>query len=102
MHSSNAVNERNYTELDNAHCVFDRSMSVSPSEERFGHVQGRDADNVTRKVMNLAIPGTRRRGRPKKTLHQQINDDMTCVGVTQDVAQYRNEWRRMTRLTLRR
>ena len=35
----------------------------------FGHVHRRDADNVTRKVMNLAIPlpGTRSRGRPKKT-----------------------------------
>ena len=33
----------------------------------FGHVQRRDADTVTRRVMNLAIPGTRRRGRPKKT-----------------------------------
>ena len=33
----------------------------------FGHVQRRDATNVTRRVMELAIPGTRRRGRPKKT-----------------------------------
>ena len=30
-------------------------------------VQKRDADNVTRRVMELAIPGARRRGRPKKT-----------------------------------
>ena len=33
----------------------------------FGHVQRRDANNVTRIVMELAIPGSRRRGRPKKT-----------------------------------
>ena len=38
----------------------------------FGHVQRRDVNNVTRRVMGLAIPGTRRRGRPKKTWHQQI------------------------------
>ena len=68
----------------------------------FGHVQRRDADNVTRRVMNLAIPGTRRRGRPKKTWNQQLNDDMTAVGVTQDVALDRTEWRRRTRPTLRR
>ena len=67
----------------------------------FGHVQRRDADNVTRRVMELAIPGARRRGRPKKTWHQQLKDDMTAVGVTQDVALYRNEWRR-TRPTPRR
>ena len=57
---------------------------------------------VTRRVMNLAIPGTRRRGRPNKTGHHQIKDDMTCVGVTKDVALDRNEWRRRTRPTPRR
>ena len=63
----------------------------------FGHVQRRDANNVTRRVMALAIPGARRRGRPKKTWHHQIKDDMTAVGVALD----RNEWRRRTRPTLR-
>ena len=62
----------------------------------FGHVQRRDANNVTRRVMELAIPGARRRGRPKKTWHYQIQDDMTAVGVTQDMALERNEWRRPT------
>ena len=65
----------------------------------FGHVQRRDADNVTRRVMELAIPGARRRGRPNKTWHHQIKDDMTAVGVTEDVALDRNEWRRRTRPT---
>ena len=46
--------------------------------------------------------GSRRRGRPKKTWHHQIQDDMTAVGVTQDVALERNEWRRRTRPTPRR
>ena len=68
----------------------------------FGHVQRRDADNVTRRVMNLAIPGTRRRGRPKKTWNQQLKDDMTAVGVTQDMALDRTEWRRRTRPTATR
>ena len=56
----------------------------------FGQVQRRDANNVTHIVMGLAIPGTRRRGRPKKTRNQHIKDDMTGVGVTQDVALERN------------
>ena len=68
----------------------------------FGHVQRRDADNVTRRVMELAIPGARLRGRPKKTWHHQIKDDTTAVGVTEDVALDRNEWRRRTRPTPRR
>ena len=68
----------------------------------FGHVQRRDANNVTYRVMELAMPGARRRGRPKKTWHQQLKDHMTDVGVTQDLALDRNEWRRRTRPTPRR
>ena len=68
----------------------------------FGHVQRRDATNVTRRVMELAIPGTRRRGRPKKTWHQQMKEDMAGVGVTEDVALDRKEWRRRTRPTATR
>ena len=71
-----------------------RILNISPIDEVvrcgrlrwFGHVQIRDADNVTRRVMNLAISGTRRRRRPKKTWHQQLKDGMTAVGVTQDMA----------------
>ena len=33
----------------------------------FGHFQRRYANNVTRRVMELAIPGTRLRGRPETT-----------------------------------
>ena len=44
-----------------------RILHVSPIDEVmrgghlrwFGHVQRRDANNVTRRVMELAIPGTR-------------------------------------------
>ena len=65
----------------------------------FGHVQRREANNVTRRVMYRAIPGTRRRGRPKKTWHQQIKDDMPGVDVTHDMALDRKEWRKRTRPT---
>ena len=84
-----------------------RILHLSPIDEVmrsgrlrwFGHVQIRDVTNVTRRVMELAIPGTRRRGRPKKTWHQQMKEDMAGVGVTQDVALDRKEWRRRTRPT---
>ena len=54
-------------------------------------VQIREANTVTRRVMELAIPGTRRQGHPNKTWHEQIKDDMTGVGVTQDMALDRKE-----------
>ena len=84
-----------------------RILHLSPIDEVmrsgrlrwFGHLQRRDATNVTRRVMELAIPVTRRRGRPKKTWHQQMKEDMAGVGVTQDVALDRKEWRRRTRPT---
>ena len=52
----------------------------------FGHVQRSDRNNVTRRVMDLAVPGTTRRGRPTKTWYQQIKDDMMGEGVTKDMA----------------
>ena len=59
-------------------------------------------NNFTRIAMDLAMPGNRRPGRIKKTWHQQIKDDMAGVGVTQDVALGRKEWRRRTMPTHRR
>ena len=87
-----------------------RILHVSPIDEVmrcgrlrwFGHVQRREANNVTRRVMNLAISGARRRGRSQKTWHQQIKDDMIGVGVTQYVPLDRKELRRRTRPTPRR
>ena len=84
-----------------------RILHLSPIDEVmrsgslrwFGHVQRRDATNVTRRVMELAIPGTRRRGHPKKTWHQHMKEDMAGVGVTQYVTLDRKEWRRRTRPT---
>ena len=41
--------------------------------------------------MNMAMPGTRRRGRPKNTWDQQIQADMADAGVTQGMALDRKE-----------
>ena len=57
----------------------------------FGHFQRRDANNIARRVMNLTVLGTRRRGHRKKTWHQQIKDDMMGAGVTYIMALDRNE-----------
>ena len=76
-----------------------RGYALWPSSLVWTCSQRRDATNVTRRVMELAIPGTRRRGRPKKTWHQQMKEDMAGVGVIQDVALDRKEWRRRTRPT---
>ena len=81
---------------------FSRTMLYNGRLRWFGNVQRRYENTVTRRAMDLAIPGTRRRGRPKKTWHQQVNEDMTGVGVTHaDKDLDRKEWRRRTRPTPR-
>ena len=57
------VSRREHMRNEEIRCI----LHVSPIDEVmhggrlrwFGHVQRRDADNVTRRVMELAIPGTR-------------------------------------------
>ena len=54
--------------------VIRRILHITPIDEImrggrlrwFGHVQRRYATNVTRRVMELAIPGARRRGVPRR------------------------------------
>ena len=87
-----------YTNSTNLHPLITRSGCI----RWFGYDQRRDAnnvtrrvmDNVTRRVMDVTVPGTRREGRSKKAWHRVINDDMTGVGVTHEMAIDTNVWRR--------
>ena len=45
---------------------FSRTMLYSGRLRWFGNVQRRYENTVTRRAMDLAIPGTRRRGRPRR------------------------------------
>ena len=63
----------------------------------FVHVQRKYANNVTRRVTDPTLPGTRRRGRSKKILHQHMKDSMMGAGVTQAKALVQKEWIRRTR-----
>ena len=59
-----------------------RLLHLSPIDEAmrsgclrwFGHAQRTDANNVTHRVMDLTLPGTRRRGHPKNTFHQRMRE----------------------------
>ena len=65
----------------------------------FGRMQKREENNVTHPIINLALPGVRRRGRPRKTWKQQTREVMREVEVTVDMSLDHTEWRRRTRPT---
>ena len=46
----------------------------------YGHVMRRDQEYIGRKMMELELPGKRRRGRPKRRFVDVVKEDMGEVG----------------------
>ena len=46
----------------------------------YRHVMRRDQDYVGRKMMEMELPGKRRRGRPKRRFLDVVKEDMGKVG----------------------
>ena len=46
----------------------------------YGHVMRRDQEYVGRKMMEMELPGKRRRGRPKRRFVDVVKEDMGQVG----------------------
>ena len=51
----------------------------------FGHVQRRDKDDVTRKILQMTVDGKQNRGRPKLRWRDLVKEDM-------EVAEERKHW----------
>ena len=63
----------------------------------YGHVLRRDQEYVGRKMMEMELPGKRRRGRPKRRFLDAIKEDMQEVGVKETDVEDRKMWRMMIR-----
>ena len=63
----------------------------------YGHVMRRDQEYVGRKMMEMELPGKRRRGRPKRRFLDVIKEDMKEVGVKEMDIEDRKMWRMMIR-----
>ena len=63
----------------------------------YGHVMRREEESVCRRVMNMEVPGKRKRGRPRKRWKDTIKEDMLEKNVQVDDTQDRSRWRRLTR-----
>ena len=59
----------------------------------YGHVLRREEGYIGKKIMAMELPGTRRRGRPKRRFIDALKEDMRVVGVRKEDAMNRNGWR---------
>ena len=78
-------------------CHYLNIMGKKIGERRlmwYGHVARGEEDHYLKMVANMEIPGRRRRGRPKTRWKDSVRRDMEEVGLTPDIAQERNTWRR--------
>ena len=63
----------------------------------YGHVMRRDQEYVGRKMMEMELPGKRRRGRPKRRFLDAVKEDMQEVDVKETDIEDRKMWRMMIR-----
>ena len=57
----------------------------------------RDQEYVGRKMMEMELPGKRRRGRPKRRFLDAVKGDMQEVGLKETDVEDRKMWRMMIR-----
>ena len=60
----------------------------------FGHVKRRGEDSAVGRAMRMEVPGRRPVGRPKKSWRRCIEGDMEDLGIEEDTAEIRDEWRK--------
>ena len=61
----------------------------------YGHVMRRDQEYIGRKMMEMELPGKRRRGRPKRRFLDVVKEDMEDVGAKETDVEDRKVWRMM-------
>ena len=61
----------------------------------YGHVMRRDQEYVGRKMIEIELPGKRKRGRPKRRFLNLVNKDMEEVGVKETDVEDRTVWRQI-------
>ena len=61
----------------------------------YGHVMKRDQEYVGRKMMEMELPGKRKRGRPKRKFLDVVKEDIGEVGAKETDVEDRTVWRKM-------
>ena len=63
----------------------------------YGHIMRRNQEYVARKMMEMEIPGKRKRRRPKRRFLDVVKEDMGKVGAQETDVEDRTVWRKMIR-----
>ena len=63
----------------------------------YGDVMRRDQEYVGRKMMEMELPGKRKRGRSKRRFLDAVKEDMREVGANETDVEDRKMWRMMIR-----
>lgn len=64
----------------------------------YGHVRRREETSCIRRIMEAEIQGHRSRGRQRKRWSDAVKTDLNALGLTDEDATDREEWRRRTRV----
>ena len=75
-------------------------LGMKMSEGRlkwYGHVMRRDREYVGRKMIEMELPGKKKRGRPKRRFLNLVKEDMWEVGAKETDVEDRTVWRKMIR-----
>ena len=63
----------------------------------YGHVKRREEDYVGKRMMEMAVPGRRKRGRPRRRWMNLVREDMEMVGAREGDKVDRVKWRILSR-----
>ena len=61
----------------------------------YGHVMRREQQYVGRKIMEMELPGKRKRGRPKRRFLDMVKEDIEEVGAKETDIEDRKMWKMM-------
>ena len=65
----------------------------------FGHLERMEGDNWVSKCRDLVVPGTKPRGRPRKTWQEVIRTDMRQKNLRPELPQSRSDWKSAINIT---
>ena len=63
----------------------------------YGHIRRREEDNLSRNMMDMVVPGKRRRGWPRRRWFENNREDMSKYELTADMTENRQYWKMMVK-----